>query len=122
MAGYSTDIAVGQLQDPASVVSPATWQGLSDWRYFTLNNSPELASYGYATDPHSVGVVYNNLTKKPYGYVLDGGNGYRGVVQVDLAGFLALPDANDGSPDAHIIKSGTDPAAAGGPLREITWP
>lgn len=122
MAGYSDDIAVGQLQDPASVVSPATWQGLSDWRYFTLNNSPELASYGYATDPHSVGVVYNNLTKKPYGYLLDGGNGYRGVVQVDLAGFLALPDANDGSPYAHIIKSGTDPAATGGPVREISWP
>jgi hypothetical protein len=122
MAGYSDDIAVGQLQDPASVTGSATWQGLSDWRYFTLTRSPELSHYSYATDPHSVGVVYNNLTKKSYGYVLDGSNNYRGVVQVDLAGFLALPDANDDSADAHALKSGTDPAASGGPIREITWP
>ena len=63
MAGYSDDMAVGLLQDPSKVPAGTAWAGLSDWSYFTLNDSPELADYEYATDPHSVGVVVNQTTE-----------------------------------------------------------
>jgi len=123
MAGYSTDIAVGQLQDPSTVASGSSWSGLSDWSYFTLNDSPELADYGYATDPHSVGVVVNQTTGTPFGYLFDGSTD-RGIVQVDMANFLALKRAGTTGDAAH--QPGTDPGAAttsngGLVIQEFTW-
>ncbi len=124
MAGYSDDMAVGLLQDPASVAAGGTWAGLSDWGYFTLNDSPELADYAYATDPHSVGVVVNQMTGIPYGYLFDGATDH-GIVQIDMSGFLSLARAGTTGDAAH--QPGVDPGAAVSPktggliLQEFTW-
>jgi hypothetical protein len=107
MAGYSNDIAVGMIQDPSSVPAGGTWAGLSDWSFTTINNSPSLSSYTYATDPHADGVVFNLLKGATYGYVLDGSSSPTGVVQVDLAGFLAIPRA--GTTGDPLYQPGTDP-------------
>lgn len=119
MAGYSDDIAVGQLQDPASVPSGSQWLGLTDWRFYTLNSSPALSSYQYATDPHAVGVVFNLNTGKAYGYLLDGSYLPTGVVQVDMAGFVTLPSAGTTGDLAH--QPAGDPVTAG-VLSEIAVP
>jgi hypothetical protein len=123
MAGYSDDMAVGLLQDPSKVPAGTAWAGLSDWSYFTLNDSPELADYGYATDPHSVGVVVNQTTGIPYGYLFDGSTDH-GIVQVDLTNFLALARAGTTGYQAH--QPGVDPGAAVAPtgglvLQEFVW-
>lgn len=123
MAGYSTDIAVGQLQDPSSVPSGGTWAGMSDWSYFTLNDSPELANYGYATDPHSVGVVVNQTTGTPFGYLFDGSTDH-GIIQIDLTNFLGMARAGTTGDQAH--QPAGDPGAtttSGGGLviEEFTW-
>jgi hypothetical protein len=123
MNGYSVDIAVGQLQDPSTVAPGGTWAGLTDWSYFNLNASPEFADYNYATDPHSVGVVVNQTTGTPYGYLFDGSTDH-GIVQVDLTNFLALPRAGTTGDAAH--QPGVDPGAAttatgGLVLQEFTW-
>jgi hypothetical protein len=127
MAGYSNDLVVGQVQDPAAATAAGTpWTGLSDWSYYTINNSPELASYYYATDPHSVGVIINQTTGTPFGYLQDGY--HSGIVQIDMAGFLALKRAGTAGDPAH--QPGVDPGAAtttlpggltGIALREFTW-
>ncbi len=123
MAGYSTDMAVGQLQDPSTVAAGATWNGLSDWSYFNLNTSAELADYGYATDPHSVGVVINQTTGTPFGYLFDGSTD-QGIVQIDLANFLALPRQGTTGDAAH--QPAGDPGAITSSngvvvLQEFTW-
>ncbi|QHN05126.1 hypothetical protein FTO74_18565 [Granulicella sp. WH15] len=128
MAGYSNDFAVGKLQDPASVAAGATWEGMSDWSYFTINNASTapLSSYEYATDPHSVGVVVNQTTGTPYGYLFDGASD-RGVVQIDMTNFLALSRKGTTGDGAH--QPGVDPSTAtttvGGKsglvLQEFTW-
>ena len=123
MAGYSTDIAVGLLQNPATVAAGSSWTGLSDWSYFTLNNSPELADYYYATDPHSVGVVVNQTTKTPFGYLFDGSTD-RGIVQIDLTNFLNMTRAGTTGDAAHQPKG--DPGATitsggGKVIQEFTW-
>lgn len=115
MAGFSNDIAVGQLQDPTTV----PWVGLSDWRYYTLSNSPALAFYQYATDPHAVGVVFNQGAGKAYGYLLDGADFPVGVVQIDMAGFVALTAAGSSGDAAH--QPAGDPVTAGA-LSEIAVP
>jgi hypothetical protein len=123
MCGYSNDIGVGQLQDPSTVASGAAWAGLSDWSYFTLNNSPELANYAYGTDPHSVGVIVNQTTGTPFGYLFDGSTD-RGIVQIDLTNFLALARSGTTGDAAH--QPGVDPGATvstNGALviQEFTW-
>lgn len=120
MAGFSADIAVGQLQDPAAVPIGETWKGLTDWSFFTLYNSPALADYNYAYDPHAVGVVFSINANKPYGYLLDACTDpatyidyYCRAIQIDLTGFLALPRAGaPGSGDAAYTPAG-DPFTAG---------
>ncbi|HEV2351289.1 MAG TPA: choice-of-anchor D domain-containing protein [Terriglobia bacterium] len=120
MAGYSTDFAVGQLQDPNSVPS-GSWQGMSDWSFLNLNTY--LTSYAEALDPHADGVVYNLLKKTTYGYVLDGSA--HGVVETDLAGLLAIARAGTTGDAAH--QPGTDPTTVtntttgGKVMQEVTW-
>jgi hypothetical protein len=126
MAGYSTFMGVGQLQDPNSVPAGGTWQGLSDWSYYNLGSSTALGGYEIATDPHAAGVVFNLGAGKPFGYLLDGCTIYSThcrAVQIDMAAFLALTRAGapgSGNP-AHELASGTDPAAAGGPVKQILF-
>ncbi len=108
MAGFSNDFAVGQLQDPSSVAAGDTWKGLTDWSYFTINQSPELSDYFYAKDPHSVGVVVNQTTGTPYGYLLDATGNY-GVVQIDMTNFLKMARAGASDDAAH--RPSGDPGA-----------
>jgi hypothetical protein len=116
MAGYSTSMGVGQLQDPASAASGA-WTGLTDWGTFNLTNSTALGGYCSAADPHAVGVVYNLAAGKPFGYLLDGCTAR--AIQIDMSGFLALPRAGTTGDAAHELATGTDPAASGGPVTAI---
>jgi LVIVD repeat len=127
MAGYSSDLAVGLVQDPTLATpcpssSITTWQGLCDWRYYNINTSPSLSSYTYATDPHAVGVVVSQgignsaTTGLAYGYLLDtssAGSSTGGVVQIDLGAFLNLT-ANGATGDAAHQPS-VDPAATVNP-------
>jgi hypothetical protein len=121
MAGYSTDFAVGLIQDPNSVPSGGTWQGLSDWTYLNLNTY--FPSYSEALDPHADGVVYNLLKGATYGYVLDGSA--HAVVQTDLAGLLAIARVGTTGDAAHQPASDpstvTNTTTGGVVMREITW-
>lgn len=126
MAGYSNDIAVGKLQDPNSVPSGSTWAGMSDWSFTTINNSSSLSQYQDAQDPHADGVVFNLLKNTTYGYVLDGATSPTGVVQIDLAGFLAVPRA--GTTGDPAFQPGADPTTVtnsttgGKVMQEFTLP
>lgn len=114
MAGYSNNLAVGQLQDPASVPAGGTWNGLSDWVYYTIVGFP----YTYATDPHAVAVV--NIGGKSYGYLLNGSFSPTGVVQIDMSALLAMPRAGATGNAAH--QAASSPTAAGGPIINIALP
>jgi hypothetical protein len=122
MAGYSSNIVAAQLQDPRRVPSGSTWQGLADWSYYDLTSS---LSFSYATDPHADGVVYNVLKKTAYGYELNGSFSPTGVVQIDLAGFLAIPRAGSSGDPAHTISTDpttvTNPNTGGKVLRQFIW-
>jgi len=109
MAGYSTSLAVGQLQDPAAVPPDGTWSGLTDWSFMNLTTSPALSGYCYARDPHAAGAVFNISASKSYGYLLDGCN--FNVLQIDMGGFLALPRVGTTGDPAH--EPAGDPVAAG---------
>lgn len=101
MAGYSSDVVVGLLQDPAKVGPNAPWTGLSNWRSYK-----SLPGYNYATDPHAVAVIKNLSNSKPYGYLLDGSASK--CLQIDMVGFLAEP-AKDG-PARFLVNNPTVPA------------
>ena len=111
MAGYSSDIAVGQLIDPATVPAGSTWAGLSDWRFVR-----GLTGYAYARDPHAVAVVKNLSNSKAYGYLLDGSA--LKSLQVDLAALLSAPAAGTTGDAAHQVA--TDPTTTG-IVKSITW-
>ena len=83
MAGYSSDIVVGRLQDP----SDENWTGLSEWNY-------SRGQYSYSRDPHAGAVIKSLSTGKAYGYLLDNSGA---VIQVDMQAFL---DAN--ATDHHV--------------------
>ena len=104
MAGFSRDIAVGRLQDPATTTS---WTGLTDWRFVQ-----NLTGYAYATDPHAVAVVKNLTDGNAYGYLLDGG--VHKAFQIDMAAFLAAPAGTN----PHQLS--TDPTT-NGIVKSITW-
>jgi hypothetical protein len=110
MAGYSTDVAVGQLEDPASVPVGGTWKGLTDWRY--VNG---LTGYSIARDPHAVAVVKSLFNGKAYGYLLDGGA--HKSLQIDMAAFLAAPALGGTGITAHQLA--TSPGAS--IVKPITW-
>lgn len=107
MAGYSSDIAVGMLQDPAAVAAGASWAGLTDWRFVR-----NLTGYSYARDPHAVAVIKNLSNGKAYGYLLDGG--VHKSFQIDMAALLAAPVG--GTP--HSVA--TDPTT-NGIVKTISW-
>jgi hypothetical protein len=112
MAGYSSDIAVGMLQDPASVAIGGTWVGMTDWRY--VNNLP---NYSYAADPHAVAVIKNLSNSKAYGYLLDGGSHMS--FQIDMAAVLAVPAVGTTGADQHRVDSASPALAAA--VKQITW-
>lgn len=119
MAGYSSDIAVGQIQDPAV---GGTWQGLTDWVDYSLSSSSTMSSYAYATDPHAVAVVNNG--GKSYGYLLDGSSSPTGVVQIDMAALLAMPRAGTSGDALHqaLADPTAIPVSGVAPITEIVLP
>lgn len=117
MAGYSNDLAVGQIQDPATVAAGATWKGLNDWVYYTLGG-PGSFAYSYAVDPHAAATV--NISGKSYGYILNGSTTPTGVVQIDMKALLAMPRLGATGDPAH--QTATAPTAVGGPISNIALP
>lgn len=111
MAGYSNDIFVGQLQDPATVATGSKWSGMSDWVYYTL------PAYSYATDPHANVTVYNVKTGKTYAYLLDGSFSPSGVQQIDVSAMLAMPRA--GTTGDAVHQPASNPTLTGGPINKI---
>ncbi|ABF40499.1 hypothetical protein Acid345_1497 [Candidatus Koribacter versatilis Ellin345] len=111
MAGFSTDMGVFQIQDPASVASGGTWAGASNYSMFNLATGG--IGYSEAYDPHAVGAIFNIGNSKAYGYLLDGSN--LRVLQVDLTGFLAATQ------DATGHQPATDPTSAGGTITHFDW-
>ncbi len=116
MGGYSTDVAVGELEDPATA-SAGQWKGLTDWRYFNLVTTPGLLpNYQFAQDPHAAGVVFNQKTGIAYGYLLDGAVSPTGVVQLDLPGLMGTTPAGASGDALH--QPASIPAGA---VREFTF-
>lgn len=113
MAGFSNDLVVAQLQNPAAVAEGDAWLGVSDWVNYRLG-----FSYAYATDPHAVAVVNN--AGKSYGYLLNGSSSPVGLEQIDMAALLAMTRAGSTGDPAHQPDS--DPTAAGGPIMAIAFP
>jgi hypothetical protein len=111
MAGYSNDIFVGLLQDPAKVALGAAWTGMSDWVYYTL------PAYSIATDPHANVTVFNVKTGKTYAYLLDGSFSPTGVQQIDVSALLAMPRA--GAPLSPLHQPASDPTLPGGPITKV---
>ncbi len=112
MAGYSQDIAVGTIQDPASVPAGGTWAGMTDWRYVR-----NLTGYAYARDPHAVAVIKNLSDGKAYGYLLDGGA--HKSFQIDMSAVLAATPAGTTGADAHRVDATS--AAIVAAVKPITW-
>ena len=108
MAGYSSDVAVGRIQDPSA---GGTWQGLSDWRFVR-----GLTGYSYARDPHAVAVVKNLSNLQAYGYLLDGG--VHKTFQIDMAAFLTAPAVGGTGTNAKQLS--TDPTTTG-IVKTISW-
>ncbi|MFB3920184.1 MAG: hypothetical protein ACE145_00600 [Terriglobia bacterium] len=124
MAGYSSYMGVGQLQDPTSVPAGGTWAGLSDWSTYYLGSSVALGVYSDAGDPHAAGAVFNLGAGKPFGYLLDGCGSYATscrALQIDMQGFLSLERAGTSGDAAHQPADTIDPAAPGGPIVPISF-
>ena len=112
MAGYSNDLVVAQLQNPASVAEGDSWMGASNWVNYTF-----MSAYNYATDPHAVAVINNS--GKSYGYLLNGSSNPVGIEQIDMGGLLGMARAGTTGDDAH--KPGSDPTVSGGPIMAIDF-
>lgn len=103
MAGYSSTVMVGQLDDPADPAGDS-WVGMTDWAFYDAS----FSEYDYARDPHAVGVVQALADGRSYGFLLSDG---QAILMIDMAAFLAAPRAETGrhlaaTPfDGSIIKS-----------------
>jgi hypothetical protein len=111
--GLSAWVAVGQLQDPASVSAGLAWIGMTDWAMWNIINSPSVAvgsdTYFPSSDPAVYGSMYNTGAGKPFGYLLTGDDTF--VVQVDMQGLLKMPRAGTSGDAEH--EPATDPALSG---------
>lgn len=83
MAGYSNDLVVAKIDNPAAPKS-GTWTGIEDWRGYSMS----CTDYTYARDPHAVGAF--NIQGKSYGFLLNGISsfGVQKVLLVDMDAFL----------------------------------
>ncbi len=111
-------IAVGQLQDPATVAAGSSWLGMTDWVFWNIVSSPTLSTYFGSSDPHVFGRMYNVRAGKPYGYLLDSTDTF--LVQVDMQGLFSLPRSTvSGDLDAPH-KPAADPGLSPGLFTVIT--
>ena len=78
---------IGAMIIGASVPA-GTWQGMSDWVFYRILNSPSLSIYFGSSDPHAFGTVFNVGVNIPFGYLLDSTDLF--VVQVDMQGLLNM--------------------------------
>lgn len=79
MAGFSNDILVAKLDDPAS----ATWKGFADWKQYEATST----EYDQAFDPHAVGAVLAAANGRSYGFMLSGNPGTE-VLMIDMQSYL----------------------------------
>jgi hypothetical protein len=117
-------VAVGKLQDPASVPAGGQWAGLSDWVFTNADTvvSPSNPSDTYfsASDPPVFGRMFNLAVGKSFGYLLNSDDTF--LVQVDMQAFLdpvVTPRAGTTGDAAH--EPATDPAKTG-VLKAISVP
>lgn len=97
MAGFTEDILVGRIQDPASVPPTGTWKGLDSYKqYGAVGNE-----YQFARDPHAVGAVLASTNNRSYGFLLSGSSA---VLMIDLQAFLDAPARGTSGDDATILK------------------
>ena len=126
LMGPSFVITVGQIQNPSTI----PWQGLSDWAFYDVSNSPSLSGFAPpnidihgVTTTTSLGTVKAGTLNVAYGYVLDASG--RKALQVDLNAFLSLARQGAAGDAAHQPTG--DPATAtnattgGAVLGSIMW-
>lgn len=80
MAGNSTDILIGKVDNPAQPAG-AEWSGLADWAYYPADSY----EYGSAGDPHAAGVVLAVGDGKSYGFLLSDD---ASALMIDMQAFL----------------------------------
>jgi len=96
MAGFSNDILVAKLDDPAST----TWKGFADWKQYRATST----EYRQAFDPHAVGAVLASANGRSYGFMLSGNPGLD-VLMIDMQAFIeAAAEGTDGDA-AHRLSS-----------------
>lgn len=126
MMGPSFVITVGQIQNPATI----PWQGLSDWAFYDVSNSPSLSSFAPpnmdihgVTTTTSLGTVKADTLNIAYGYVLDAYG--RNALQIDLKAWLNLTRQGTTGDAAHQPTgdpaTATIPTTGGAVLGNITW-
>lgn len=107
MSGDASQFAVGAVQNPATVLSGSTWQGLSNWMFWDIySSSSSFPYFTWDNEPFSAGIVTSMANNQPYGYIVDGSG--QGVVQVSMTDFINIT-ASGTSGDALHTPS-TDPA------------
>ncbi|HSW11644.1 MAG TPA: hypothetical protein VLI06_02320 [Solimonas sp.] len=96
MAGFSNDILVAKLDDPAN---PA-WKGFADWKQHRATST----EYRQAFDPHAVGAVLASANNRSYGFMLSGDPG-QDILMIDMQAFLDAAAAGPEGDAAHRLSS-----------------
>lgn len=125
----SSTVAVGAIQNPASVPTGTPWSGFSDWVFYNASQSASLSVFEATNDPHGVtaianlGAVNSATRNVGYAYMLDSAG--TGVLQIDMNGFLALPRAGTTGDSAHQPASdpsmATDVTTGGAVMKILSW-
>jgi len=95
MAGFSNDILVAKLDDPAS----PTWKGFADWKQYEAT----FTEYNQAFDPHAVGTVLAAANSRSYGFMLSGNPGQE-VLMIDMQAYLDAEALGADGDAAHRLK------------------
>ncbi|MGH8432021.1 MAG: hypothetical protein ACREUF_16620, partial [Solimonas sp.] len=95
MAGFSNDILVALLDDPASTA----WKGFANWKQYEATGT----EYRQALDPHAVGAVLAAANNRSYGFMLSGNPGLE-VLMIDMKAFLDAEALGATGDAAHRLK------------------
>jgi len=98
MAGFSNDILVGRIEDPALVPTGAAWKGFSSYKQYGASGS----EYSIAADPHAVGALLAAGNNRSYGFLLSGDSA---VLMIDLQAFLDAEAVGTTGGDATVLKN-----------------
>lgn len=98
MAGFTTDILVGRIEDPAAVPASGTWRGFSTYKQYRAVGG----EYSIARDPHAVAAVLAAANSRSYGFLLSGSSA---LLMIDLQDFLEAEARGTTGDDARILKN-----------------